>query len=416
MSLLRLGRTGQLAPRSTRRAVARWFVPRLEALEERAVPALSVIGITDPSGAVGLAQMLAGKGVTISNVTFTGTTGGATASAGSFTGGTGIIGFESGVVLSNGHAVDVVGPSTNMASTNLGLAGDTDLDALAGVQASDGHDATLLQFDVVPSSNLLKFSYVFGSEEYNQFVGAGFNDVFGFFVNGKNVAVIPGTATPVSINTVNKGVNSQFFIDNDPADFGNGPGPVQTALNGLTVVLPVTVAVTPGAVNHIKLGIEDTGDGIFDSDVFIAAGSFSSIPTPPAPLPAKPVAFRPFRYVFNETSSTYDGNITVINEGGQPLLSPITMAFELLPVTVTVANTTGPVTVADGSVVAGITVNNINVNPGQVLRVTAQFTNPPPPAVLSTFFEGYLVDVLSGMSATATASAGTSSSIRPALR
>jgi hypothetical protein len=324
------------------------------------------------------------------------------------------------VVLSNGHAEDVVGPSTNLVSTDLGLPGDPDLSALAGVPISQAFDATTLSFDFVPSASVLQFSYVFASKEYNEFVGTQFNDVFGFFLNGKNVAVIPGTNTPVSINNVNKGVNSQFFIDNDPNDFGGNPGPVPFALNGLTVVLPVNVVVSPGVVNHIKLGVQDISDPILDSVVFIAAGSFSSVPNPPMPQPAKPVAYRPFRYVLNETTDTYDGNITVINQGGQPLKSPITVAFELLPATVSLANSTGTVTVPDGATVAGITVNNIDVFPQQVLRVTAQFTNPPPPVPISTFFEGYFVDVLGGSSTStvtaATASSQTSNGLSPSLR
>src|SRR5947209_18459335 len=109
---------------------------------------------------------------------------------------------------------------------------------------------------------MVSFKYVFASEEYNQFVGSQFNDVFGFFLNGKNVALVPGTNSPVSINTINKQTNSQFFIDNDPADFGGGPGPLQVSLNGLTKVLTVSAEVNPGVVNHIKLAIQDDGDHV----------------------------------------------------------------------------------------------------------------------------------------------------------
>ena len=51
---------------------------------------------------------------------------------------------------------------------------------------------------------------MFGSDEYNEFVYQGFNDVFGFFVNGQNCANVPDPANPeatlpVSIDTVNGG-------------------------------------------------------------------------------------------------------------------------------------------------------------------------------------------------------------------
>ena len=84
-----------------------------------------------------LASALAGAGVTISNVTFTG----ATVGAGSFTGGTGIIGttapgsggIESGIILSSGNVASVVGPNTVEDTTTVnGTFGDSDLTALSG--------------------------------------------------------------------------------------------------------------------------------------------------------------------------------------------------------------------------------------------------------------------------------------------
>jgi hypothetical protein len=64
-------------------------------------------------------------------------------------------------------------------------------------------------------ADTLKFRYAFGSEEYMEFANSSFNDVFGFFISGpnpsggsytnQNIALIPGTATPVTINNVNGG-------------------------------------------------------------------------------------------------------------------------------------------------------------------------------------------------------------------
>src|SRR5262249_48797923 len=182
---------------------------------------------------------------------------------------------ESGIILSSGHAVDVVGPNKTTStgadtSVDNGLPGDTDLTALSGTQT---FNATTLSFDFIPQGSTLTFSYVFSSEEYNFYVDKNFNDSFGFFLNGQNVALIPGTNTPVSIHTVNLNTNSQFFINNDSA-----PGPVDTEMNGLTTVLTVTASVNPGVVNHIKLGVADASDTLFDSNVFIQAGSFSAPP------------------------------------------------------------------------------------------------------------------------------------------
>ena len=229
-----------------------------------------------------LVQNLLGPGVSYSNVTYTGSTN----AAATFYGGTGIIGFEAGIILSSGNAASVVGPSTNVAGNCNSTAGDSDLTALAGGITT--HDAAVLQFDFVPTANTLSFQYVFGSDEYNIYVGS-FNDVFGFFINGTNVALIPGTATYVSINNVNACQNSPYFINNTAQTTTLGAcsltlpsANLNTALNGLTTVFTINAAVTPGVTNHVKLAIADALDCALDSDVFIQSGSFTSgsVPTP----------------------------------------------------------------------------------------------------------------------------------------
>src|SRR5439155_15885809 len=98
-----------------------------------------------------------------------------------------IIGFPGANILSTGQAKDVVGPNnSDSTTTSFGTPGDAQLTAIAGAATND---ACILSFDFVPQGGVLKFNFVFGSEEYNEFVGAGFNDVFAFFLNGKNVAL-----------------------------------------------------------------------------------------------------------------------------------------------------------------------------------------------------------------------------------
>jgi hypothetical protein len=224
-----------------------------------------------------LAAQLVGTGVTISNVTYTGSP----VAAGTFHTGSNIIGFTDGIILSTGSARSVIGPNcTGGISTESGYPGDTDLSNLIGQTAT--FDAAVLEFDFTPSDPTIRFQYVFSSDEYEEFVFQ-FNDVFGFFVNGKNVALIPQTSTPVSINNVNNGstgtfgippVNPQFYVNNDFDIFATPP--IDTEMDGLTVVLTATTKVNPGVSNHIKLAIADAGDDALDSNVFIKAGSLSS--------------------------------------------------------------------------------------------------------------------------------------------
>jgi hypothetical protein len=216
---------------------------------------------------------LLGGGVSVSNIQYTG----ATNASGVFCGGDGIIGFKTGILLTSGSAANVIGPNNSPgASTDNGLPGDTDLDGLAGVAT---FDAAVLSFDFVPDSDTVQFQYVFGSEEYNEFVGSPFNDVFGFFVNGVNFALIPGTSLAVTITNVNNGyssgistgpcMNCQFYIDNVDAH-------LNTQLDAITTVLTFTAPVQPHVVNHMKIGIADASDHVLDSAVFLEAGSLRS--------------------------------------------------------------------------------------------------------------------------------------------
>ena len=92
-------------------------------------------------------------------------------------------------------------------------------------------DAVILEFDFVPSSNVAAFNFVFASDEYLQWIGSVFNDVFAFFVSGPgitgpysspagfpggsaNVALVPGTNTPITISTIHPTSNAAFYVQN----------------------------------------------------------------------------------------------------------------------------------------------------------------------------------------------------------
>ena len=155
--------------------------------------------VTTTNNATTLANTLlaGGSGITVNSATYTG----AAVASGTFTGGTGIIGFESGILLTSGSAPIAVGPNNSGSAGLINGAPGTALIA-------DSFNASILEIQFTPTGNQVQFSYVFGSEEYNEFVGSSFNDAFLFLVNGTNFALIPGTNTPVEINTVNLGSNS----------------------------------------------------------------------------------------------------------------------------------------------------------------------------------------------------------------
>ena len=200
------------------------------------------------------------------------------------------IGIPKGIVLSTGLVNETAGTLANNLATGSAIPGpnnyiktgfafsqpgDADLDAVlakATTTPKPTKDAAVLEFDFVPKSDKLEFKYVFASEEYPEFVGSPFNDVFGLFVNGENCAVVGAGKAPISVNTVNDKTNSSFYRDNP--DVTSGPSKYDTGFDGMTTVLTCSVTVNKGVTNHVKFAIADTNDMIYDSGVFIQAGSF----------------------------------------------------------------------------------------------------------------------------------------------
>jgi hypothetical protein len=179
-----------------------------------------------------------------------------------------------GLILSTGFVDSVAGPATSfLAGSFFSSPGDADLQALVGGAYTD--DACVLEFDCIPFGDTLLFNFAFGSEEYPEFVGSQFNDVFAIWLSGPGMSVPVNVAalsdgTPVAINNVNAGVNSAFFYDNlDPIG-------QHIAFNGFTSNLVAFAAVEPDETYHFKIGIADVLDGVWDSGVFLEAFSFRS--------------------------------------------------------------------------------------------------------------------------------------------
>lgn len=235
------------------------------------------------------AMLASNAGVNISNITYTG----AALASGTFTGGDALFGdeMENGLLLTSGKAKSAEGPNNSgNTSTSNNKSGDADLNTL--IPGYKTYDATILEFDFETVGGDLSFNYVFGSEEYNEYVGSAYNDVFGFFLDGQNLALVPGTSTPVSVNTVNYKKNAEYYKNNtpgstplndpageergaslpdntDPALFGLYDTPFDIEYDGFTTMLQVALADLGAGTHHIKLAIADAGDRVFDSGVFI---------------------------------------------------------------------------------------------------------------------------------------------------
>lgn len=171
-------------------------------------------------------------------------------------------------VLSTGRIDEVVGDPSFFASTALGGDGNPTLSALSGFPT---YDAASYKVTLIPNGTTLVVRYAFASEEYPEYVGSSFNDVMGVFVDGQNCALVPGTSTPVSINTINHLQNSQYYVDNSSGASGYG-----TTMDGLTVPLECRVAVQPGEQVTVEVAVADASDQSFDSAIALLDGGIYS--------------------------------------------------------------------------------------------------------------------------------------------
>ena len=245
-------------------------------------------------------QNLLGPNVQFSNVTFSGDAD----QIGLFNSTTSNLPFPTGVIMGTGGISNAIGPnnsgSSSLTGGNFG-ATDNDLNTLDGLTHND---AAILEFDFIATGTSISFDYVFASEEYPEYTGAGscgdVSDVFGFFLSGPgiagtfsnaavNIALIPGTTEFVSINNLNAGCDGLAVPGGANCNYCeyyvyNGTGinaPYNTDANyieydGMTVILTATYEnLECGQTYHIKLAIADVSDTAFDSAVFLKEGSFN---------------------------------------------------------------------------------------------------------------------------------------------
>ncbi len=169
-------------------------------------------------------------------------------------------------ILSTGNAADASSPNDS----------DSLSTELSGLDNSQGNDLVRLHLQLkVPSAiNCASFDFAFYSEEFPEFVGSQFNDVFTAQLNNSslsidqnNLVVAPGNfafdpqGNIVSINTV----------------FGVS-GMTGTTYDGVTPLLRARTAVVSGVTIDVYLSIQDLGDSIYDSAVFLDKFFWSNDP------------------------------------------------------------------------------------------------------------------------------------------
>ncbi|TNE52404.1 MAG: T9SS type B sorting domain-containing protein [Bacteroidetes bacterium] len=236
-----------------------------------------------------ISNVFLGNGVEVTNISYQGQP----LAVGYFTDGQSVIGLERGILMTTGRSETGNGALNEWGSHETGNVfannslspfpgTDPDLNPLVN---SGLYDICSYVITFVPTSDTLRFRYCFASEEYPEFACTAYNDIFGFFIQGPNyptptnIALIPGTNLPVSINNIHPD-NPQAGPP-CPAKFAqfynnNNNSTTQPTYDGFTRVFTAEAIVVPCQEYTIKLIISDVGDPNYDSGVFLEAKSFGT--------------------------------------------------------------------------------------------------------------------------------------------
>lgn len=274
-----------------------------------------------------------GQGVVIGNIKYSGNSQAVSV----FTSTPDILQVQKGLIISTGTASGVAGANNTFNYTKaFGDIKSPEKDSdLSRIVKQNLYDISFIEFDFVPMDNSIRFSYQFGSDEYPEYVGSAYNDIFAFFISdeisNRNIALIPGKTTPVSVNTINFKTEAQHYIDNNifsqvvikrdavqPKKFIRRyrtlPGRILFAIknfftytppqksnttvqirsdpnlmrnisqnlyrnlqyDGITKRLDAQAYVQPYKKYHLKIIIADVSDNMYDSGVFIQDQSFTA--------------------------------------------------------------------------------------------------------------------------------------------
>lgn len=255
------------------------------------------------------------------------------------------LGIEKGLVLTSGAISWAPGPNNDEGGgedpfiSDHQAPGDDDLDVLSATYGNGAlsNDACIIEMDVYAATDELRFNYVFGSEEYPEFVnpfndpfGSQFNDIFAFLVSGpgvvgdpllggqRDIAILPdGNNTLVEINNVNNGVNWEYYRDNQISQSIQYDG-LTSGYLGEDKFLTAIQPVIPCNTYHLKLAIADREDFIYDSGVFVSEIQGTK--------PELSVQFNSGLDYFTE--NCFDGTDTLVIELTNP--SPDTISYHVM--------------------------------------------------------------------------------------
>lgn len=166
-------------------------------------------------------------------------------------------------ILATGKAADASLPNDSESHTSV----------LTGLDNSQGNDLVRLhlQLDVPDVANCLAFDFAFYSEEFEEWVNSQYNDAFTAQLKDSSLSIVTDTDVSPFPFVVAPGnfafdENSNFIDVNTVFGVTTATG---TTYDGVTPLLRAKTAVTGGSVIDLYLSIQDLGDSLWDSAVFL---------------------------------------------------------------------------------------------------------------------------------------------------
>lgn len=160
-----------------------------------------------------------------------------------------------GILLTSGKAELALPPNS---STEAGFdqerAGSELCESLTAPHKSQDVARLSLSFTLNSPFTGISFQSIFGSEEYPEYLGQTYNDAYGVFLDGKQIA-FDEDGDPITIN-------GPFFASKSVVT------DTQTEYDGSTSILTTRASAEPG-VHTLDIIICDAGDGVLDSGVFL---------------------------------------------------------------------------------------------------------------------------------------------------
>ena len=178
---------------------------------------------------------------------------------------------DTGVILSTGRASDFTnagGGSNDYSNTTTDTGGQNNNSSFNTAAGTGTYDASYLDIAFIPEGDLMTIQFVFSSDEYPEYSNSIYNDVVLVEVNGQ-IVPLSVTQESTSVTGINQNENINLYNDNTADQYN-------TEMDGFTVTMSMTIPVTAGEVNTIRIGIADASDANYDSNLLIAGDSIQT--------------------------------------------------------------------------------------------------------------------------------------------